>query len=326
MKNNSPALKTSDVYDPTFLSDVVEGLTQGQKSLPCKYFYDERGSELFTEICKLDEYYLTRTEMDLLLEVRDDIANQVGSGVQIIEPGSGAGEKIKLLLEAFDNPDSVTLVDISSEILQCSVESMQARFPQLNVTGLIGDFTNLHELRLGQEAKADTNPLLYFPGSTIGNFSPIEASALLSSFAKGLGHRGGLLIGVDQVKSEAVLERAYNDEAQITSEFNKNLLHRINRELGADFELEFFSHHAFFNHEHARIEMHLISDVAQTVSIADAELEIEFERGETIHTENSYKYTIESFTKLARAAGWEAEAHWTDGDDNFAIHYMKYRG
>ena len=322
MKDNTPALKRYNAYDSVFLEDVLDGLAQGQKSLPCKYFYDERGSELFTKICELQEYYLTRTEMDLLLQVREDIALKVGTQVQIIEPGSGAGEKIKLLLEMFDAPRSVTLIDISAEILHDSVQSMRERFPDLSVKAVIGDFTCLHQLELGHDEELHNNPLLYFPGSTIGNFSPIEASALLSSFAKGLGHRGGLLIGVDQVKCAHVLERAYNDQDQVTSEFNKNLLRRINRELDADFDLTCFSHDAFYNQEQARIEMHLVSEVDQTVSVAGEQFQ--FTQGETIHTENSYKYTIESFTKLAKAAGWQSQAYWTDPEQKFAIHYMRF--
>ena len=324
MKNNNPVRKEDSSFDCDFLLDVMDGLSQKQKFLPCKYFYDERGSQLFGQICQLEEYYLTRTEMTLIMEVREEIAREVGPQVRIIEPGSGSGEKLSLLLERFDTPHSVTLVDISAEILNLSAETMRGRFPDLEVRGVIGDFTSLHELNVHQHDQSEGNRLMYFPGSTIGNFSPIEASGLLSSFAKGLGVGSGLLIGVDQVKSKSTLERAYNDSQNVTSAFNKNLLHRINRELEGDFDLSLFSHRAFYNEEHARIEMHLISKKEQTVTIAGRRFQ--FAQGESIHTENSYKYTFDSFSKLAKASGWHSRGYWTDKEEKFAMHYLEYMG
>lgn len=303
-----------------FLYDVIHGLSQPQKMLPSKYFYDKKGSALFTEICELEEYYVTRTELALLREQVNSVAQCLGDNVHIIEPGSGAGEKISLLLNALKNPAQVTLLDISEEILEDSVMRLRARFDTLNVHAVAGDFTRLNGVRIPHLAAANRKAI-YFPGSTIGNFSPVDANKILSSFHRLVGPEGGLLIGVDQVKPVNILERAYNDEKGITAAFNLNLLARINKQLNGSFDLSKFRHQAIFNTEQSRIEMHLHSTGSQTVCIGGHSFC--FNKGESIHTENSYKYTPESFIDLATAAGWRSVGKWFDAKKWFAIHYFE---
>ena len=301
-----------------FLQDVVRGLSKEQKTLPCKYFYDERGSQLFTEICEQEEYYLTNTEIALLNKYGAEIAAITGQNACIIEPGSGAGEKIQLLLTALDEPDSYMPLDISEEILQASVETITNKFPALKVNPVKIDFTN--DINLPECNASSNKRLVFFPGSTIGNFNPEEASDFLQKLQQIAGPKGSLLIGVDLIKDKEVLEAAYDDKNGVTAEFNKNLLHRINDELNADFDITAFSHNAFFNDEKSRIEMHLTSEQEQSVKIQDNVFE--FSEGETIHTENSYKYSVRSFTKLVEESGFAVVKVWQDENELFGLFYL----
>lgn len=292
-----------------------------QKTLPCKYFYDERGSQLFTEICEQEEYYLTNTEMELLRNHAQDIAKIIGKGASIIEPGSGAGEKIQTLLRALDEPNCYIPLDISEEILQESANIIASAFPEIEVKPIQVDFTANVEL---PELNASHNKrLVFFPGSTIGNFNQEEVVEFLGKLRSMAGQGGSLLIGVDLIKDKEVLEAAYDDKNGVTAEFNKNLLHRINDELNADFDPNAFAHNAFFNDEESRIEMHLTSQQDQSVKIKDKIFE--FAKGETIHTENSYKYSVSSFTTLAQDNGFELEKVWQDENELFGLFYLNVK-
>jgi dimethylhistidine N-methyltransferase len=303
-----------------FLQDVIHGLSQSPKSLPCKYFYDERGSILFTEICKTEEYYITTTELTLLDEILPDIARLVGRNANIIEYGSGEGRKIRHLLAALDNPKSYTPIDISTEILLRSTSQLKREFPQIIIHPVVGDY--MSHIRLPEVVASDriNHRVVFFPGSTISNFSPDEAQAFLGRINALLKPGDGLLLGVDLLKSPNRLHEAYNDKEGVTADFNLNLLRRINNELGADFDRHQFEHYAFFNMELSRIEMHLVSLKNQTVHIAGHRFH--FKCGETIHTENSYKYTIEDVAKLGIACGFNHIKAWTDHNALFSIHYL----
>ena len=313
----------TECYDSEFLHDTLQGLSHPQKCLPSKYFYDAYGSQLFTDICTLKEYYVTRTETALLERVKGDIARLLGPHVHVIEPGAGASDKVQVLMAHLSAPQQLTLTDISAEILQAAGKRLEQCFPGLPVNTVVGDFTRLHALPSPALAPTRGRQVVYFPGSTIGNFSPIEAGRLLSMFGSWVGEKGLLLIGVDQIKSTPLLERAYNDDQGVTAAFNLNLLSRINRELEGTFDLGQFRHHAFFNEEQSRIEMHLISTRAQTVQVAGQPFA--FTQGESIHTENSYKYTPEGFIQMARAADWYPIKHWHDAARWFGLHLMEYR-
>ena len=307
-----------------FMADVRAGLSADQKTLPCKYFYDEKGSRFFEAICRLDEYYLTRTETALLKSIRDDLATLIGPNAHIIEPGSGAGEKVRILLSALENPQSYIPVDISKEILQRSSREILENFRDIDIFPIARDFTR----SLGIESVFTKNKnmgggkkVIFFPGSTIGNFTPEEAQAFFETMRHSLDDGDGLLIGVDTVKDVDVLEAAYNDARGVTADFNKNLLARINRELGGNFVIENFVHQSIFNTDENRIEMHLISLKDQKVRIGNEVFS--FARGETIHTENSYKYDPKDFSVLAQSAGFKPLKIWQDPDKLFSIHYLE---
>lgn len=307
--------------DAGFLEDVLDGLGQAEKTLPAKYFYDERGSKLFDEICELEEYYPTRIETALLAHHAQDIAARVGKGVTLLELGSGSSTKVRLLLDRLDQPAAYIPVDISKEHLQISAARLAADYPGLKVIPIFADYVQ------GFPVTVEGGPehaLAFFPGSTIGNFHPVEAQAFLARLGRQLGTGSRLLIGVDLKKSRERLEAAYNDAAGVTAAFNLNLLERINRELDGTFDLDGFEHMAFYNEECGRIEMHLKSLHAQTALVAG--VPFRFEEGETIHTENSYKYSVEDFRKLAHTAGWSAEETWTDDESLFSIHLLSSRG
>ena len=305
----------------SFRQDVLRGFRQPQKELPSKYFYDARGSCLFDRICKLDEYYLTRTEFSIMRRFVGEIAARLGRRCLIVEYGSGNGLKTRYLLDHLIEPAAYVPIDISKNALVQSAETLAARFPALEVVPVCADFTGGFKLPSISVAVART--VVYFPGSTIGNFRPSEATRLLKQIVTQCGEGGALLIGVDLRKDRATLERAYNDRAGVTEAFNLNLLRRINRELGANFRLDRFSHKAFYNHQLGCIEMHLVSREAQVVTIDD--VEIAFERGETICTEHSYKYSIDEFHALAEPAGLDPEAVWTDERNFFAVLLLKIR-
>src|SRR5262249_32612146 len=283
----------------TFLADVIAGLTDNPKRLGAKYFYDAAGSQLFEEITRLAEYYPTRTEMGLLRRDGARIISELAPGTALVEFGSGSTAKARVLLDAAPTLAAYVPVDISAEFLGSEATRLQDDYPQLKVLPVAADFTSLFEL----PAPVRGCPLVgFFPGSTIGNFEPHEADAFLRRAAKILGPGARFVIGADLVKDEAVLDAAYNDAAGVTARFNLNVLTRINRELGGDFDRSAFLHKAFYNRARARIEMHLVSLVRQRVQVAGRT--VAFRSGETIHTENSYKYTPARFAALARRAGW----------------------
>lgn len=301
-------------YDEYFFNDVCDGLNNEQKSLPCKYLYDERGSKLFDRICELDEYYPTRTETQIFQENAAAIGRCIASDVVIVEYGSGSSIKTRLLLDHLDTPKAYAPIDISEDHLLETARALTAEYPQLDVQPIVADFTRDFDL----PETFDTDPkCVYFPGSTIGNFERAEAIELLDNIAWHCQPGGGLLIGFDLQKQTDVLERAYNDALGVTAEFNLNLLTRINRELNADFDVEQFEHIAFYNADLGRIEIYLESQRDQLVTIGDATFH--FQAGERIHTENSHKYTVEGFTKMALQAGLHANGLWTDEQRYFAI-------
>jgi len=300
-----------------FLEDVLEGLSQSQKSLPCKYFYDEKGSQLFEDICELDEYYVTRTEIALLEDIKKELSEMIGSHATIIEPGAGAGIKIQTLLNALDSPDLYVPMDISEDFLFYSAGVIQDKFPHIDVLPIQGDFTQPTKWL---DKNSHKNKVVFFPGSTIGNFDSESATDFLINLRNLVGENGSIIVGVDLIKDKQILENAYNDSSGKTEAFNKNLLIRINQQLNANFDLSQFRHEAIFNHEKERIEMHLISQRVQSVKINSKR--INFSKYETIHTENSHKYSVESFLALARNAQLKCTKTWTDKQKLFSIHYL----
>ena len=315
-----PLLK-SDAPSVLFLEEALAGLTLPQKTLPCKYFYDRRGSELFDQICDLPEYYPTRTEAGIMSDHIAEMASVFKQNTLLIEYGSGSSTKTRILLDHLPHLAGYVPMDISREHLYQTAEKLAAAYPNLDVLPLCADYTAPFEL---PEADGPVHSrIVYFPGSTIGNFHRAEATQFLCRIADVCGPGGGLLIGVDLRKSPHVLEPAYNDAQGVTAEFNLNILHRMNAELGADFRLDGFAHHAFYNEPIGRIEMHLRSLRAQTVHLGNAALF--FAAGETIWTECSYKYSLPEFAALASAAGFEVRRVWTDVDQKFSVQYLTVR-
>jgi dimethylhistidine N-methyltransferase len=305
--------------DSSFARDVIAGLTARPKRLSPKYFYDQAGAQLFEDITALPEYYLTRCELEVLRERAPEMARFFPPGSALIEFGSGSSKKVRILLAAAPTIVAYIPVDISSEMLVQEAEELRRDYPRLAVLPVEADFTQPFSLPAQAAGMAHTG---FFPGSTIGNFEPHEACAFLRHAGRMLGRAATLIIGVDLVKDVSVLNAAYDDAAGVTAKFNLNLLARINRELGANFDLASFSHEAFYNAERHRIEMHLASKKRQKVRVAGRA--IEFRAGETIHTENSYKYTLDSFRALARGSGWEPVAVWTGAGANFSIHALVF--
>lgn len=305
-----------DQIDRSFAQDVIEGLSQQPKKLSPKYFYDEAGSKLFEQITLLPEYYPTRTELRILRDRGTEIATAIPTNAALVEFGAGATTKVRLLLKqcAFK---AYVPVDISGDFLNGQASALREDFPHLAVYPVTADFTKPFELP--PEVK-DMPKVGFFPGSTIGNFDPHEACAFLRSARAILGEGATLIVGVDLEKDERVLHDAYNDAAGVTGKFNLNVLARINRELGANLDLDGFKHRAIYNRERHRIEMHLISRKPQTVRVLDHTAT--FRTGETIHTESSYKYSIDRFTDLARSSGWTPRASWTDPDGMFSVHAL----
>ena len=308
-------LVAAEAERSTFLNDVLTGLQNSQKELPCKYFYDEAGSKLFDQICEQPDYYPTRTELAIMRAHAPEMAARLGAGCQLIEYGSGSSLKTPLLLGPMARPVIYAPVDVAAEHLALAAKSIAKRFPEVEVTPVVADFTRPFELP--EPAARIARRVVYFPGSTIGNFCPLEAADLLAGIARRVGPGGTLLIGVDLKKDAATLGRAYNDSAGVTAAFNLNLLTRINRELGANFDLSQFRHRAHYHAEHGRVEMHLVSQRAQTVTIGGRE--IAFGQDETIHTENSHKYTLGEFRDLAAPAGLSRVQVWTDARELFSV-------
>jgi dimethylhistidine N-methyltransferase len=298
--------------------DVVAGLRRRPRTLPCKYFYDERGSRLFEKICELEEYYLTRTELAILERSVAEMARCLGPDCMLIEPGSGSGTKTRLLLEALESPVAWVPVDISRDVLLRSSESIDGAHPELEVLPVCADFTQPFTLPTPRRRPA--RRVVYFPGSTIGNFDPPEVVRFLARLRELCAPGGAALIGVDLRKDRKVLEAAYDDAAGVTAEFNLNLLLRVNRELGADFDLGRFRHRSVWNERRGRVEMHLLSTAAQTVSIDGASFS--FAAGEAIHSESSYKYDLAGFAGLAGAAGLAVARVWLDERRWFSVQYL----
>ena len=301
-----------------FRDEVLDGLSKSPRQLPYKFFYDQRGAQLFQEICDLPEYYITRTEIEILRLHGADMAKALGPQVELIGLGTGAGTKTRILLEELHNPAVYVPIDISKEQLEKSSARFREMFPTLQVLPVCVDYLEPFELPLPR--RLSSRSVIYFPGSTIGNFEPETASEFLARLVDLAGDGGGLLIGVDLQKDRDVLERAYNDAAGVTAQFNKNLLVRINRELEADFDLNRWQHHAIYSPSEGRIEIYLISDNEQTVHIGAREFQ--FRAGEEILTEYSYKHTIAGFIELARKAGFHFEQVWTDDARWFGVFYF----
>jgi L-histidine Nalpha-methyltransferase len=299
-----------------FAADVIAGLTAKPKTLPPKYFYDHAGSALFERITRLPEYYPTRCEVALLHNHAPAVASMFPTGCALIEFGSGSSRKARILLNAAATVEAYVPVEISGDFLQQDLAQLRRELPRLTVKPLIEDFTKPFDV---PRAIAALPRVGFFPGSTIGNFEPHEACRFLRHIGDVLGLNSLFVVGVDLVKDAETLYRAYNDAEGITAKFDLNLLVRINRELGADFDLSAFEHHALFNPEKSRVEMHLASTRRQKVHVNGAT--INFRAGETIHTENSYKYSVESFQALARGAGWSPLGAFSDG--MFSVHLLR---
>ncbi len=319
MKASASAKSQSGVQNlaAAFAADVLEGLAATPKRLPAKYFYDEAGARLFEQITRLPEYYPTRTELRILESAADSIAQLAGPGAALVEFGSGSTAKARVLLARMASVRAYVPVDICPEFVNGEAVRLQADFPTIEVLPVAADFTNVFQL----PAAARSGPRLgFFPGSTIGNLEPHEVTGFLRRAKTALGRGAPFVVGVDLVKDPEALYAAYNDSQGVTAQFNRNLLVRINRELGGNFDASAFEHHAFYNRELRRIEMHLASLRRQKVRILGKCFD--FRAGETIHTENSYKYSVEGFGALARGAGWNTGAVWTDPDHYFSVHAL----
>lgn len=298
-----------------FRTDVLEGLAQQPKTLHCKLLYDDRGSALFEEITRLPEYYPTRAEVSILTQYADEISGHLGVDVVLVELGSGNSEKVQRLLHTLDSPTAYVPIDIERSYLEQAAQSLASNYPDLQVAAICADYT--------RDLKFPDIPgkkVVFFPGSTFGNFEPVDANAFLDRLAASLRPGDGVLIGIDLKKNPDVLNRAYNDAAGVTAAFNLNILRRINRELDGDFDLDTFEHFAFYNRDAGRIEMHLRSLANQVVHVSGTPFA--FKTGDTIHTENSYKYDIGGFQALAAAHGFVPAKVWTDENDLFSVHYL----
>ncbi len=297
-----------------FVADVLAGLAADRKTLPPKYLYDAAGSELFGTICTLEEYYPARTETSILKTHADEMAAAIGAYAMVIEYGAGSMEKTRTLLDALVAPVAFVPVDISEAHLIAAAKDLRRSYPDLAVQQVVADFTK--PVLLPVPPRPASRRVAFFPGSTIGNFDPDPTVAFLRSIGETVGSNGGLLIGIDLQKDEDRLLSAYDDAAGVTADFNLNLLTRINREMDGNFVLEQFRHVVYYDRDLGRIEMHLESLVDQSVRLAGRTFK--FAAGETIHTENSYKYTLAGFDDLAIRAGFQRDRHWTDAEGLFA--------
>lgn len=303
----------------SFRDAVLYGLARTPKSIAPMYFYDTKGSELFEAICELPEYYPTRAETEILRTHAVEIAERIGPAAHLIEYGSGATQKVRPLLDALKDPAAYTPIDISGEHLDAAAQRLATSYPHMEVTAIVADYTRPFSVPAPRRP-ANTRAALFL-GSTIGNFAPDEALRFLRQTARRLAGGGCLLLGADLRKDPARLHAAYNDAAGVTAEFNLNLLTRINRELAGDFDLEHFSHYAFYNPLAGRIEMHLVSRRAQRVTVAGRGFA--FGEGESLHTENSYKFTVDGLQEIARSAGFEPEEVWFDEGRLFSLHLLR---
>lgn len=320
LKDKKVKIKNIEFYDfhpkpNDFYSEVIEGLQKQNKNIPPKFFYNEQGSKIFDDICDSPEYYPTRTEIEILQNNANEISQYIDSNCLLIEPGSGSSQKVRLLLDTL-KPSVYMPMDISKDYLIQTAQDVSSEYSWLDVHAACLDYTDKIKLPYNLD---DYHKVAFFPGSSIGNFEPQDAIKFLKNIAEIVKPGGGILIGVDLKKDTNTLNAAYNDSHGATANFNLNLLTRINKELNADFNLNDFEHRAFYNDQKGRIEMHLKSKVNQTVSVGD--LNINFSENETIHTENSYKYTIDEFQELLRSAGFEPLRVWTDEENLFSVHY-----
>lgn len=300
-----------------FAEDVIAGLSRRPASIPPKYFYDARGSELFDAITRLPEYYLTRIETGLLERHAHEIVEQIGSGCLLVEPGGGSCAKVDILLQGL-KPRAYVPMDISREHLLKAAGELATRFPWLEIHAISTDFTRRMALPSTVPGGAR---VAFFPGSSIGNFDPRGAVGFMRSIAELVGAGGHLLIGVDLKKDQRILQAAYDDSSGLTAQFNLNLLARINRELDGDIDLKLWRHRALYNETAGRIEMYLVSRRAQKLRIG--EQCFEFAEGEAIHTENSYKYSVDEFVGLAAQAGFTTQRLWLDEDQWFSVHLLR---
>ncbi len=303
----------------SFREDALAGLRASPKRISPKYFYDRRGSRLFERITELEEYYPSRTETGILSRAATEIGQLSGEDCLLIEYGSGGSTKTPIVLDALPGRPAYLAIDISRDHLLAACEAISNRYPDIDVYAVCADYT--HPIPLPAGTGSNRRRLAFFPGSTIGNFTPGAAEDFLRAAAATVGPDGAMLIGVDLKKDPAVLDRAYNDDERVTAAFNLNVLRRMNRDLETDFDLTAFGHKAFYNEQAGRIEMHLESLKAQTVRLG--EVEIQFDRAETIHTENSYKYSLEEFRALARRAGFRGTQVWTDDRNWFSVHWLE---
>ena len=310
-----PGLARAEEDD--FAAAVLDGLWRPQKALPCRFFYDARGSELFEEITRLPEYYPTRTETAILECHAAEMAEAVPDGGILVEFGSGSSRKTEILLRQLPRLAAYVCVDVSESALSAAAARLAARFPGLEVRPIVCDFSHAVALPAGLAGRPKTG---FFPGSTIGNLTPGEAERLLKAFGASLSLGGRLIVGVDLKKDARRLVLAYNDAQGVTAAFNLNLLARINRELAGTFDLSAFEHQAVYNPRDGRIEMYLQSRIVQEVEVRGRRFRLR--AGERIHTENSYKYTIAQFQELARSARWEPRRAWTDGGGLFSVHEL----
>jgi dimethylhistidine N-methyltransferase len=304
-----------------FLSEAIAGLSRPEKTLPCKFLYDEEGSRLFNEICELEEYYPTRTENQILRDNINEIASLIGSECRLVEFGSGASIKTRHLLTHLPSMSGYIPIDIAGPQLLESATQLAREFPGIEINPLEADYGEISEIPHTKRKPKRT--VAFFPGSTIGNFDPVAAVAFMHNIALLCGSDGGLLIGVDRKKPRWILEPAYNDRKGVTARFNLGILARANRELGADFDLSAFRHRAPYNEVQGRIEMHLVSKRAQIVNLESQEFR--FEQGEYITTEHSYKYTLPGFAGLALRAGFELVRNWEDHNHLFSVLFLRVR-
>jgi L-histidine N-alpha-methyltransferase len=317
--SSSLALRDYHPAQGLLIADVLQSLRRTPKQLAPMYFSDERGSILFDQICELDEYYPTRTETKILDVHGDDIAHHIGHNALLVEFGSGASLKTRLVLDRSPDLAAYVPVDISRSHLMSAAKSILASYPCLEVLPVCADFTQT--FALPKPTRAPSRVVVFFPGSTIGNFDRAAAIDLLQVMCKVAGPKGGLVIGVDLVKDIRTLERAYDDAKGVTAEFNLNVLKRLNREFGANFDVSSFKHVAQWNAEHSRIEMHLVSTRPQKVTIAGET--ISFAEGEHLVTEHCHKYSANGFLSLAESAGWSGKEIWMDEQRLFSVHYLE---
>lgn len=322
MTLTDPALDDQTPERREELRSLLHGLAQSQKWISSIYFYDAAGSDLFEQITIQPEYYLTRVELATLRTYGADMAAVLGPEAMVIEPGSGAGEKIRLLLHALERPRAYVPIEIARGHLEASARVLAREFPAIEVLPVWADFTRA--LEIPEPSRPVRRRVVYFPGSTLGNFEPADAVALLRHFGEMTGANGAVLVGVDCAKQASLIEPAYNDAQGVTAAFNLNMLQHINRRFGADFDLSAFEHLAFYNEAESRVEMHLKSRCDQFVRLGGHE--IAFRTGETIHTESSYKYSDARFAELAAEGGFSLVKTWKDPDAMFSVRYLEVAG